>query len=409
MATEKQYRKVRAQKKRERMRKKAKTNRVLAVFLALMLVCIGGVGILAIHYYTSDTYMVLNGDEHMTVGQFGIFKDPGVTAKRGYIDVTDSVETDSDVDITEPGDYTITYRSGNFSTQRTVTVLDHMSPALELKGKRHISMKLGDKYKEPGYTATDNADGDISDRVQVTGEVDPKTPGEYKLVYSVEDSRHNRTEVVRSITVERKHAGTVYLTFDDGPSKYTRDLLDILAKYDVKVTFFVVNYGYNDVIGEEYAAGHSVGVHSATHDFHAIYASEEAFFEDLQVMNDIVYNQTGAYADIIRFPGGSSNTISSFNPGIMTRLAEAVTERGYQYFDWNVSAGDAGETTDPDQVYQNVIDGIQQHETSVVLMHDSKSYTVEAVERILLWCIENGYDLRPLTKDSPASHHRISN
>ena len=306
--------------------------------------------------------------------------------------------------------YRVADGSGNTATaERQIVYDDPIPPVLTLLGDTTIILGYGTLFTEPGYTATDNADGDISDRVQVTGEVDPKTPGEYRLVYSVEDSRHNRTEVVRSITVERKHAGTVYLTFDDGPSKYTRDLLDILAKYDVKVTFFVVNYGYNDVIGEEYAAGHSVGVHSATHDFHAIYASEEAFFEDLQVMNDIVYNQTGAYADIIRFPGGSSNTISSFNPGIMTRLAEAVTERGYQYFDWNVSAGDAGETTDPDQVYQNVIDGIRQHETSVVLMHDSKSYTVEAVERILLWCIENGYDLRPLTKDGPTAHHRISN
>jgi peptidoglycan/xylan/chitin deacetylase (PgdA/CDA1 family) len=171
----------------------------------------------------------------------------------------------------------------------------------------------------------------------------------------------------------------------------------------------VVNYGYNDVIGKEYAAGHTVGVHSATHDYHTIYASEDAYFEDLQAMNDIIYAQTGSYADLIRFPGGSSNTISSFNPGIMTRLTKAVEERGYTYFDWNVSSEDAGGTTDPDVVYQNVIDGIQRHEKSVVLMHDSKGYTVEAVERIVLWCLDNGYELRPLTKDSPTAHHGVSN
>ena len=306
--------------------------------------------------------------------------------------------------------YRVTDSSGNVAeAERHILYNDPEPPVLTLLGGERITLAFGAAYKEPGYAALDNVDGDITDRVAVAGEVDAGTPGDYVLHYSVEDSRHNRAEAVRVVTVPDKPTGTVYLTFDDGPSKYTQDLLDILAKYDVKVTFFVVNYGYNDVIGKEYAAGHSVGVHSATHDFHTIYASEEAFFEDLQAMNDIVYKQTGAYTDIIRFPGGSSNTISSFNPGIMTRLAQAVTEQGYQYFDWNVSAGDAGETTDPDQVYQNVIDGIRQHETSTVLMHDSKSYTVEAVERILVWCLDNGYALRPLPKDSPASHHKIFN
>ena len=93
----------------------------------------------------------------------------------------------------------------------------------------------------------------------------------------------------------------------------------------------------------------------------------------------------------------------------MTRLAKAVEDRGYAYFDWNVSGGDAGTTTDPDEVYRYVIEGIQAHENSVVLLHDSKSYTVDTVERILIWCLENNYALLPLDHDSPTAHHRIGN
>ena len=306
--------------------------------------------------------------------------------------------------------YRVADRAGNVAeAQRQIVYDDPIPPLLTLVGGDHITVPFGAGFGDPGYSAMDNADGDLTAYVSVTGSVDTGTAGDYELRYTVEDSWHNRAEAVRTVTVERQPAGTVYLTFDDGPSKHTEDLLAILDKYGVKVTFFVVNYGYNDVIGKEYAAGHTVGVHSATHDYHTIYASEDAYFEDLQAMNDIIYAQTGTYADLIRFPGGSSNTISSFNPGIMTRLTQAVVERGYTYFDWNVSSEDAGGTTDPDVVYQNVIDGIQGRKNSVVLMHDSKGYTVEAVERIITWCLDNGYELRPLTKDSPTAHHGVSN
>ncbi len=338
----------------------------------------------------------------------------GAYEEEGYVamdnvdgDLTGRVERREDSGV-------ITYRvadnSGNVGqAQRRIAYEDPIPPVITLLGEEHITLAYGEAYAEPGYTAADNIDGDLTAFVSVSGAVFPNVAGDYELHYTVEDASHNQTEVVRTVTVSPKPAGIVYLTFDDGPSKYTQDLLDILDKYDVKVTFFVVNYGYNSVIGKEAAAGHTVGVHSATHDYYEIYASEEAYFDDLQKMNDIIYKQTGAYTDLIRFPGGSSNTISDFNPGIMTRMAQAVVARGYQYFDWNVSSEDAGGTTDPDQVYQNVIDGISHHDTSVVLMHDSKSHTVEAVERIVLWCLDNGYELRPLTKDSYAAHHSISN
>ena len=344
-------------------------------------------------------YYILPGEAYVEEGYSALDNADG--------DITDRVERREEGGIVH---YRVTDSAGNVGTaERHIPYDDPVPPVITLLGEARVAVPYGKEYREPGWTALDNVDGDISDRVVVSGEVDPETPGDYELRYFVEDWRQNRTEAVRIVTVHPQPVGTVYLTFDDGPSKYTEELLEILDKYDVKATFFVVNYGYNDVIGKEAAAGHSIGVHSATHDYSRIYASEDAFFSDLNEMNEIIRKQTGAYTDMIRFPGGSSNTISDFNPGIMTRLTAAVQDRGFQYFDWNVSAGDAGETTDPDEVFRNVTEGINGRKNSIVLMHDSKSHTVEAIERIIVWCIENNYELRPLTKDSPASHHRVNN
>ena len=203
----------------------------------------------------------------------------------------------------------------------------------------------------------------------------------------------------------------VYLTFDDGPGPYTQQLLDVLAKYNVKATFFVTNSNskYQDMIAKEYAAGHAIGIHTYCHDYNKIYASEEAYFEDLEAMQDVIVAQTGKETSLLRFPGGSSNTVSNITPGLMTTLTQEVQNRGYQYFDWNVSSGDAGETTDTDQVAENVIAGIQKHNVSVVLQHDIKAFSVDAVEKIIQWGLNNGYTFLPLNYDSPPAHHHINN
>ena len=195
------------------------------------------------------------------------------------------------------------------------------------------------------------------------GTVDSSTVGEYTLTYTVADSFGNPASATRTVKVvpqtETIDPGdkVIYLTFDDGPSQYTAQLLDVLDKYGVKATFFVVNTGYTDLIADEYKRGHTVAVHTACHDYDTVYASEDAYFADFAKMQQIIADKTGGYGTtMFRFPGGSSNTVSRFNPGIMTRLTQDATARGLQYYDWNVSSGDAGETTSTDQVYQNVID-----------------------------------------------------
>lgn len=314
--------------------------------------------------------------------------------------------------------YTVQDRSGNLAEAfRPLIYDDPVPPTLTLLGETEPVLRVGTAFEEPGYLAQDNFDGDITDCVSVSGEVDIWRAGTYPIRYEVIDSYGNAAEAVRTVTVEKAPqpdpsdpgSKIIYLTFDDGPSQHTERLLAVLDKYGVKATFFVVNYGYREMIAREAAAGHSVAVHSLTHDYQKIYASEDAYFADLRAMNEIIKAQTGSYSTMIRFPGGSSNKVSSFNPGIMTRLVQAVTDAGYQYYDWNVSSGDAGLTTDTNEVYQNVIDGVKHYNVSIVLQHDSKGYSVDAVERIIQWGLSNGYTFLPLTPSSPKAHHRLNN
>lgn len=314
--------------------------------------------------------------------------------------------------------YTVTDRAGNTAEAvRTINYKDVTPPEITLQGEPEITITAGTAFRDPGATATDNSDGDLTEKLSVEGSVDVYRAGDYTLTYTATDSFGNTASVTRAVHVKAIRqpdtvspgSKTVYLTFDDGPSRYTAELLDVLAKYNVKATFFIVNTSYTDTITRELREGHSVGIHSATHSYETIYASEEAYFADLQKVQDVITALSGKPTTLVRFPGGSSNTVSRFNPGIMTRLTQALTDTGYQYFDWNVSSGDAGETTSTDKVFENVISGIQSHNVSIVLQHDIKGFSVAAVERIIVWGLANGYTFLPLDATSPTAHHRINN
>ena len=198
----------------------------------------------------------------------------------------------------------------------------------------------------------------------------------------------------------------------DGPGPYTEKLLDILDRYNVKATFFVTNGkpDYQNLIAQEAQRGHTVAIHSASHDYAKIYQSVDAYFADFDEMNSIITAQTGKAADLVRFPGGSSNTISKkYCYGIMSQLVCAVEERGFRYCDWNVSSGDAGGTTSTSQVVANVIAGIKGNNVSVVLQHDIKNFSVDAVEQIIQWGLSEGYTFLPIISTTPMSHHGVNN
>ncbi|MBQ4284805.1 MAG: polysaccharide deacetylase [Lachnospira sp.] len=204
---------------------------------------------------------------------------------------------------------------------------------------------------------------------------------------------------------------TIYLTFDDGPSIHTPKLLEILDRYNVKATFFVVgNNGSYSIIKDAYSRGHSIGLHTYSHKYKQIYASKEAYLADLEAIQDVVFKATGHKSYIIRFPGGSSNSISTpIKKGIMTELANMVTAKGYQYFDWNVDSNDGLGKLTRKEIANNVIAGIKKHNSSIVLQHDIWLESVYAVEDIIKWGLANGYSFAPLTMNSFAAHHTISN
>ncbi|MBP5271989.1 MAG: polysaccharide deacetylase [Clostridia bacterium] len=204
----------------------------------------------------------------------------------------------------------------------------------------------------------------------------------------------------------------IYLTFDDGPGPYTDKLLGILEKYDVKATFFVTNVSpqYRGCIAKEYRAGHAVAIHTFSHDYSAIYKSEAAYWRDFNRMNEVIRKQTGHITTLFRFPGGSSNTVSRrYNDGIMHRLVKQARQKGLTYVDWNVYDGDAGETTSSKQVYKNIVRGVKKQKKSVVLCHDVKPYTVNAMEPTIQWCLEHGYTFKVLRPDGFTVHHDVNN
>jgi peptidoglycan/xylan/chitin deacetylase (PgdA/CDA1 family) len=277
---------------------------------------------------------------------------------------------------------------------------------------------LGREYLEAGWTAEDNFDGDMTEKVKAEGEVDIHTPGKYTITYTLTDTFGNSTSAKRVVTVEPvpepeivvPGEKVIYLTFDDGPGPHTPRLLEILKKYDVKATFFVVNTKYADLISDIVADGHAIGVHTASHIYRDIYASEEAFFADFKTIHDLIYEKSEVKTTLMRFPGGSSNRVSaSYNEGIMTRLTKIVTDYGLQYFDWNVNSLDAGGAGTAEQVYQNVISSVRQNPYSVVLQHDIHGFSVDAVERIIQWGLANGYTFLPLEPTSPGCHQKILN
>ena len=276
-----------------------------------------------------------------------------------------------------------------------------------------MAIKIGESYDEPGFSANDNVDGDITSKVQVSGTVDTSKMGRNTITYTVTDQYGNTTSVNRSVFVYKQQAientvnpgnKVVYLTFDDGPSIYTAKLLDILDKYNVKATFFVTNQApkYQYMIGEIHRRGHTVALHTYSHVYSQIYSSETAYYDDLEKIHNICVNQTGVSPSIVRFPGGTSNAVSkNYCLGIMTKLTESLSYHGYLYTDWNVDSQDAGGATTSQQVAKNVINGIKKHSVSNVLQHDIKSYSVDAVDEIIFWGLENGYTFLPMTPSSP--------
>lgn len=202
----------------------------------------------------------------------------------------------------------------------------------------------------------------------------------------------------------------IYLTFDDGPSKNTNEILDILKKYNIKATFFVTGKtdeaskaAYRRIVEE----GHTLGMHSYSHAYDEIYASEEAFMTDLMKLQNYLYEETGVVSKYYRFPGGSSNTISKIN---MQEFIACLHEYGVEYFDWNVSSGDGtSNVPDTETMIDNVMRDAVKYEHSVVLLHDDayKNQTVASLEALIETLLEQQCMILPIDETvEPVQHLR---
>ncbi len=397
------------------------------LFAAVLLALIAGITALIV-FKNTRLKIVINGPKSVTVGNDTEYTDAGATGYRGK-SALDSLQVESNVDSAVPGQYTVTYtltygRHTKTAT-RKVTITDTTAPVITLNGEQTVTIRQGGTYDEPGYTANDDCDGDLTEAVTVSGmpDLSNAAEGDYPLTYTVSDHSGNKATATRTLrvfvawsqasSVNLEAGKNIFLTFDDGPCVYTSQLLDILASYNVKATFFVTNQkpDFQDMIAREAKEGHTVAIHTYSHRY-SVYESVDTYFDDLNRMNDIIYAQTGSRTNLIRFPGGSSNTISkSYCPGIMSELTREVTRRGYVYFDWNVSSGDASsgpQRSNPDWIASNVIDALG-NGNYVVLMHDINKANLESVPKIIEYGLANGYTFAPLTADSPTAHHGVNN
>lgn len=200
----------------------------------------------------------------------------------------------------------------------------------------------------------------------------------------------------------------VYLTFDDGPSENTARILDILEEKGVKATFFVT--GREDELAREMyqqivEEGHTMGIHSYTHQYSVIYDSLEAYADDFNQLRTYLTEVTGVEPSIARFPGGSSNQVSNLD---MREFIRFLNQEGVNYYDWNVASGDAtSQAYTPDELVENVIRDVKKYDTSIVLMHDSatKGTTVEALGPMIDQLLEMDMELLPIDENTKLIQH----
>lgn len=353
-----------------------------------------------------------------------------VDVKDVVSDIKDATKTKAyfkkDYNFTKEGKQNVTVvveDEGGNKTEKEIEVnivKDTEKP--ELTGLHDLTVKVnGEVDYLSGLSATDNRDPKPEVTVD-SSEVNLKKEGTYTVKYTVKDRSGNTETFSRNVKVLKKVVSKtvpasdekiVYLTFDDGPSENTKKIIDILDKYDAKATFFVTgnNKKCNKYIKEAYEKGHTIGLHTYSHDYKEVYSSMDAYFDDLNKIGQMVKEQIGFVPKYIRFPGGSSNTKSaSYCKGLMTTLVSEVQNRGYQYYDWNADSTDAAGNNRPVSVI--VKNATQSKAKNInLLMHDTaaKSTTVEALPKIIEHYQKLGYTFKGIDDTSFTPHHGVNN
>ncbi len=368
--------------------------------------------------------IILNGDEVTIVDDFSEYTEPGATA----IDVNDGDVSDT-LKITGPeqvNEYTqeVTYTAkdsaGNEGTLiRQIQLYDEVGPEISLNGDSYVTTKRYSEFDDPWVTATDNRDGDISESVKRTGYIDIYRTGTYEVTYTATDTSGNTATCNRTVEVENADSPedhVIYLTFDDGPSSdVTVQILDTLKENGIQATFFILDYSEDKlpIIRRMLDEGHTIGIHGYSHEYDEIYTSVDAFMESINTLAEKLKEDTGYEAFCMRFPGGSSNTVSRhYCEGVMTALVEKVTDEGWMYFDWNVDSTDAsGNNVAAQTLISSVESELDPNTGNVILMHDTsaKQTTADALQTVIDYGKSNGYSFAPISEDTMQVHHAVNN
>lgn len=388
---------------------------IMIIIISIVLLC-------GVFLILTEPLIHLYGRTDITLNLNDEYKELGFQAKTRLKDMHKKVKITNNINSKKVGRYQVIYQLKSYFNQKTVVrnihVIETKKPQIILKGKIDLELCPNEKYQEEGYQATDICEGDITSKVLTLGHVDTTKPGTYSIRYVVKNKNGKEKKQIRTVFVtdqENSNGGVIYLTFDDGPSKeITPAILDILKKEKIKATFFVTDKPeeLNPLIQREDTEGHTVALHTATHNYSYVYSSKEAYFEDLKTIQDKVNRLVGYKPKIIRFPGGGSNHVSmKYSEGIMTYLTQEVKQRGFYYYDWNIDSGDATRRYTSDEIYQNVISNLMPGKENIVLMHDfaGNNPTREALERIIQFGKQNGYVFAPITETTQEIHHKIAN
>lgn len=219
---------------------------------------------------------------------------------------------------------------------------------------------------------------------------------------NIEDTSKNNYCEKDNTNEEKKIA---YLTFDDGPSKNTELILDILKENNVHATFFIISpyiEPHIQFVKRAYEEGNAIGNHTADHEFKYVYTCEESFFKSFNKQQEFIKEVTGSDCTIFRFPGGSNNTLVKNSRGkdFTKNITFKLNEIGVNVYDWNVDSGDAkGNNIPASTLIQNVSREIKDKDgnyknPAIILMHDcmTKNTTVEALPGIIKLLKDDGYD-----------------
>ena len=326
------------------------------------------------------------------------------------IDISKYVKTTGNVNTSKVGEYNINYKWGIKSKTTTIKVVDKTAPVIHLQGAKTVYAKDSRNLEgaEKGVTVTDNYDKDIKVSRRDTNKI---SDTEYEFVYTAIDSSGNMSIAKRKIVIA---TGVICLTFDDGPSSVTPEVLDVLKENNIKATFFILDYSEQSksMIQRIIDEGHTLAIHGMSHDYSKIYASAEATLENFTSLQKKIKKDFNYDVKYVRFPGGASNTISrNYCEGVMTEAVKKVQEESLEYYDWNVDVDDAGSARTPSEIYNNFVDGILPGVENIVLMHDGEGHmpTAKALQEIINYAKENGYVFTAISENTTPAKHSVNN